>query len=170
MSRVVPDGRHRASFMSDRPNRQYHICRIGCPQSELCTWQSPRAGRGGEPQRVEVPPRDSVQNRCNVAVLGCRLRPRSPLPRATTLRPRAACSLCSAAIFGGRQFVTLTFGEESGRPSLLAVAPAAGGGMTVAASCGRQLHAAEAICCPPDLYELLSCGRGPSERICNRLG
>lgn len=47
------DGRHRASFMSDGPRGDI-TCRIGCAQGEVCIWQSPRAGRGGEPQRVDV--------------------------------------------------------------------------------------------------------------------
>jgi len=53
MSRVVPDGRHRATFRVT--GRIGDItCRIGWAQGQLCTWHSPRAGRGGEPQRVEV--------------------------------------------------------------------------------------------------------------------
>jgi hypothetical protein len=87
--------------MGDRPNRRYHICRIGWAQGQLCTWQSPRAGRGGEPQRVEVF-ENHPEILCKMAAtwrclaVDCGLDRRCHGGDIEAIRP--ACSLCSAAI------------------------------------------------------------------------
>jgi hypothetical protein len=88
MSRVVPGGRYRASCTSDGPNGRYHIFGLDVQKATVYVAVA-ESGCGGEVRQVEVfenHPEILRQNGRNAPVFGSRLRPRSPLPRAVTLK------------------------------------------------------------------------------------
>src|SRR5437660_11079966 len=61
MSRVVPDDRHRASWMGDGPDGYYHLCRVGCARGDgRCGGCAGWPRRRGPPTRgFRQPFRDS---------------------------------------------------------------------------------------------------------------